>query len=193
MKQELLKNMTGVKPQILLEKGVYRHILFKNESDFEGWFEIMTSPEILTINGDMGCYTFKRHESNDMFNYFRAYKPNLDKWHEKLIADSCFEPAKEFSFEAFEAWVNEAIDNFFYDSKLSAGSLIDFKELMKNELKTVEENGQACYDFIYGFHDEPTGFKFYTDDIGGSWDTFTPQFIYCLEAIIYAIKELEKK
>lgn len=53
---------------IKLDIGAYRHIKFKNPKYGYYWFELITTPNQLTIHGDCGTYVFSRIE--DMFCFF---------------------------------------------------------------------------------------------------------------------------
>lgn len=75
---------------VLHSEGIYRHIKFKQPGNSNLWFDLVTWPGCLTIQGDMGTWTFSRVE--DMFTFFRedAGKPLSDRsinpsyWSEKL-------------------------------------------------------------------------------------------------------------
>lgn len=90
---------------VLLYNGLYRHAKFKKPTDsWHHWFEIITWPGCLTINGDMGTWTFSRIE--DMFSFFRCRNGlsiNPAYWAEKLQSGSSggYRQAKEFSMEDF--------------------------------------------------------------------------------------------
>lgn len=83
--ESFLKDVAGHNMTVKMDNGIYRHLLFKAAKDsWNQWFEIITWPGVLTVHGDMGCWTFSR--VSDMFTFFREEKLeiNPDYWAEKL-------------------------------------------------------------------------------------------------------------
>ncbi|HSN35008.1 MAG TPA: hypothetical protein VLT34_01530 [Arthrobacter sp.] len=70
----------GHEMTVLLDQGLYRHLRFARTGTSECWSEHITSPKLLTINRDMGTFTYSRPE--DMFHFFRrsAGGFNADYW-----------------------------------------------------------------------------------------------------------------
>jgi hypothetical protein len=102
---------------VLHDDGLYRHIRFKNyvlcnDAEYRPgyscyWFDLITWPGSLTINGDCGTFTFSR--ITDMFEFFRSrYGINPQYWAEKLRAP---EPsgAKKYSPDLFRRQVAEEV------------------------------------------------------------------------------------
>jgi len=76
---------------VLHDDGVYRHLLFKTSGTNMSWYEILTSPGLLTINGDMGTFVFSR--VHDMVSFFHGpldrttrSRINAHYWAEKVVA-----------------------------------------------------------------------------------------------------------
>lgn len=79
---------------VLHDDGLYRHLRFRNHvlcNDAENrpgtsayWFDLVTWPGALTINGDCGTFTFSRLD--DMFEFFRGSYVNPQYWDEKVRA-----------------------------------------------------------------------------------------------------------
>lgn len=96
------------KMEILKDDGLYRHIKFMDSECDLMWFEIVTWPGSLTINGDMGTYIFSR--ADDMFSFFGEDGINPTYWAEKVQAKD--DEIEEFSPEVvadvitrqFESW-----------------------------------------------------------------------------------------
>ena len=84
METSFPNDVVGLQMQVLRDDGVYRHINFRKPDDSFAWFEIVTWPKLLVINGDMGSFMFWRIE--DMFEFFRHDRPNYDYWAEKVVA-----------------------------------------------------------------------------------------------------------
>jgi hypothetical protein len=68
---------------VLRDDGLYRHLRFADPTNGLSWFDLVTWPRALTINGCHGTYTYTR--SDDMFAFFRQSNGvNVDYWAEKL-------------------------------------------------------------------------------------------------------------
>src|SRR5580692_6155935 len=79
---------------VLHDDGLYRHLRFmqvitdeltgkQSRSSFY-WFDLVTWPGNLVINGDMETFAFAR--SDDMFGFFRGDRINPGYWAEKVRA-----------------------------------------------------------------------------------------------------------
>ena len=60
---------------VLRDDGVHRHIRLKRPDSGSYWFDLITWPGTLCIDGDCGTYVFRRLE--DMFQFFRTVAPTL--------------------------------------------------------------------------------------------------------------------
>lgn len=100
---------------VLHDDGLYRHLRFRHHvlcNDGEKrpghsfyWFDLITWPGSLTINGDCGIFTFSR--TTDMFEFFRSrYGINPGYWSEKLGAPRP-QDAKTYSEDRFRQLVVE--------------------------------------------------------------------------------------
>lgn len=100
------------KMTILRDDGLYRHLRFirwvttkdgKQSSTSAYWFDLVTWPGALAINGDMGSYMFSRTE--DMFGFFRPQlgdNPNPGYWAEKIRAGG---DVRQYSEDRFKRLV----------------------------------------------------------------------------------------
>lgn len=70
--------------KVLLDEGLYRHVRFKRPNELTYWFDLVTWPGYLAINGDLvSGYTFSRIE--DMFDFFaRGEQINPEYWSGKI-------------------------------------------------------------------------------------------------------------
>ena len=85
---------------VLHDDGLYRHLRFTemhlcNDAEWRTtngfyWFDLITWPGSLTINGDCGTYTFSR--ITDMFEFFRGYGINPQYWAEKVQGETRSSP-----------------------------------------------------------------------------------------------------
>ncbi|WP_280474799.1 hypothetical protein [Nocardia asiatica] len=81
--RNFLAYTTYLEMTVLHDEGLYRHIRF-GERGACGWFELVTWPGNLAINGDIGSYAFARLD--DMFKFF-GHEPgdiNPGYWDEKI-------------------------------------------------------------------------------------------------------------
>jgi hypothetical protein len=69
---------------ILRDDSLYRHLRFRAPGTSSYWFDLITWPGALVINGDMETFVFARTE--DMFSFFRGDRINPGYWGEKLRA-----------------------------------------------------------------------------------------------------------
>lgn len=98
---------------VLRDEGIYRHL--KMRSATRGsfyWFEIVTWPGCLTINGDMGTYTFSRVD--DMFRFFRADDGRINPyyWGQKLRGpEDGSRSVKAFSVDVYREVVRTLRDD----------------------------------------------------------------------------------
>ena len=89
---------------VLHEDGTYRHLRFKRPDTGTYWFDLITWPGCLAINGDMQSFLFAR--LTDMFEFFRADSINPTYWSEKLRASS---GVRRYSEDVFRDRVNEEV------------------------------------------------------------------------------------
>ena len=55
------KDIRNHKLTVKHDSGLYRHLML-SDGTFLHQFHIITAPHVLTIRGDMGCYSFERLE-----------------------------------------------------------------------------------------------------------------------------------
>jgi hypothetical protein len=154
--ETFLKDVSKHTMAVLLDKGVYRHLQFKDNGSNVMWFDIVTWPGFLAYSGDMGCFVFSRLK--DMFEFFRtrprdekldALHINLGYWAEKLEAvDRCGrEPgAKQFSPEIFRERVEEHVTQWIEEFKEEYDS--DKEETAKQREAFAEELREAVEDDV---------------------------------------------
>ena len=58
--ERFLKDAAAHQMEVLRDDGVNRHLRFKNPESSAYWFEIITWPGTLCIDGDMGTFVFRR-------------------------------------------------------------------------------------------------------------------------------------
>jgi hypothetical protein len=100
---------------VLHDDGLYRHVRFQKPDTSFYWFDLITWPGVLTISGDVGCFTFSR--LRDMFEFFgdrsfddEHYGINPGYWAEKLRAPES-RSVEIYSPDAYRARVIEWFDD----------------------------------------------------------------------------------
>ena len=197
---------------VVRDDGVHRYLRFRRKDGSPYWFDLITWPGTLCIDGDMGTYVFRR--LHDMFEFFRTDRDYMERsgrsgqlainpsyWGEKLQAP---EPrdAKEYSEEKFRRHVKEAFDNWVEDNKpdddewTSESAHDDFNaskemlwcELEDQVLSTASDGDTRAYDAARAFTSETAG-GFDMNDCW-EWDCreFRFHFIWCCYAIAWGIK-----
>lgn len=194
------------KMTVLKDDGLYRHLRFKKEGSSSYWFDIITWPGCLTINGDMGTYTFARIE--DMFSFFRTDKGEINPgyWAEKLLVGGGGigrDIAEEFDAGKFERMTKQIIVEWMRENRefISKEDRRSLWESFQTEVLDAEDGlmlGNA-YEFEYSFdplhknHEEdgPDEFRF-----EGLWeynfDEWTVHYLWNLHAIVWAIKQYDQ-
>jgi len=150
----------------LLDQGLHRHLRFAQPDGNGYWFELVTWPHKLTINGSVGTYVFSV-EAEDLFEWIRSSSwnggPNPTYWDEKAIASR--EDIIQFSSALFEKEVAEELAE---GEKDWPGVTADWKERTEGwcaEWETESEYGArlAVRDFSY-LPEDATGEPFQFSD-----------------------------
>lgn len=170
---------------VVLDQGLYRHLRFRaSESSFY-WFDIVTWPGSLAINGDMGTYTFSR--TDDMFEFFGAGRINPDYWSEKLTSQPpsgirLFAPEVLAGVveSQFEMWRQELSED-------DAGRLL---KALRDDLLHPEADTRGAMEALGIFQWQALTGKVYRFMDAWEYDLteYGVQFLWCLYAITYAIR-----
>jgi hypothetical protein len=204
--ERVLKDLAGHEMHIIRDDGVHRHIRFKRPGEGVYWFDLITWPGTLCIDGDCGTYVFRRLE--DMFEFFRTDREyalrkgrklgiNPQYWAEKLRAHDGFQ---EFSEERFRENVKRAFDNWVEceapeDGEAEPDEIAEFTAL-KNALWAEIEGEVLCnagdgeiraIDSALAFDGGNADFNF-EDAWEWGCKEFTFQFLWCCYAIAWGIQ-----
>lgn len=110
---------------IVRAEGVNRHLRFRRPGCSSYWFDIITWPGVLCINGDMGTYVFSRLE--DMFEFFdqesKSCPINPGYWGEKIIAMDKHCGITEFDEPNFERILRLELESAFPGDALAVEQL----------------------------------------------------------------------
>jgi len=93
------------------DHGLYRHLQFRVPDTGMYWFDLLTWPGALCVNGDMGTFVFARLD--DMFEFFRGPGDiNASYWAEKVRAGS---GVKAYSSDLFVKKVRDYVTDHLRD------------------------------------------------------------------------------
>jgi hypothetical protein len=197
-----LKDVAAHEMTVLLDQGVYRHLLFRSPLTGNQWFEIITWPGNLAYAGDMGCYVFSR--LRDMFEFFRT-RPDGDKaelhintsyWAEKLQAVDCDgreSSALQFSPELFRSKVEEHFKEWVAENDITADQAAEFEESLESEVLCLSDDGE--YEARKALNDlnlEIDGTRLqFSDTWEWKFSEYTFRFIWCCYALAWAIQKYD--
>lgn len=186
---------------VIRDDGVHRHLRFRKAppAGSEYWFDLITWPGSLCIDGDMGTYVFRRMD--DMFEFFRTDREYLERqgrklginpqyWGEKLQATANHGGHKEFSEEFFK----EAVQSEFDAWVESEGPCTELKmelweELSDRVLSCASDGHIRAVDAAVAFESDNTEVDFEMRDFWGRrLEDYTFHFIWCCYAIAWGIK-----
>ncbi|HEX9229896.1 MAG TPA: hypothetical protein VF885_25135 [Arthrobacter sp.] len=170
---------------VLLDQGLYRHLRFADPASRTSWFEIITVPGLLTINGDMGTFTFSREA--DMFGFFRRADGGINDyyWTEKLLAGD--QPAKAYSAKVFAATIRQDAEGQLDDAEADGGQrAAALAELEEAVLSVASEGEHEAYRALAGFSHDLLDF---TDAWEHDFTEYSFRYLWSLHAIVHGIAE----
>lgn len=176
---------------VFLDQGVYRHLRFISPKTSVGWFEIVTSPNLLTVHGDLGNFSFSRLD--DMFEFFRGREINPDYWSQKVQSVDRHSAITEFSPEHAKAWIDEELEDFDTSALLSRD-----KESYEIDLHDVKEDAEDYRTFVDNvetfFQNYIAPHEQYARDLPEfrSVSEYSHRFLLCLWCIVYAIESYDQ-
>lgn len=195
--EEFLREVTNHGIEIVADSEMNRHIIFKNPESSNCWFELITWPGTLCINGDCGTYVFSR--LRDMFQFFRQKNGeqlisiNPHYWGEKLQSVDIRSGFVEFDSDAFIERVKEHFDSFA-ESNLGIDDQNDLWDLIEVDVLSYSDSENEAYlavqDFSYEVGDRTFEFTDFLD-CGGT-ETYTSRYLWCLYAIVWGIKKYDE-
>lgn len=198
---------------VIRDDGVHRHLRFKRPNESSYWFDLISWPGTLCIDGDMGTHVFRRLE--DMFEFFRAdaeYNKRIGRadqlainpgyWGEKLRTESVYGKGhRQFKADTFRRHVREAFDNWVETSQpdeddSTQAERDEFAEkkdhlwaALEEDVLSMADDGEIrAYDAARDFSCD-VALDFNMDDCW-EWNCqeYTFHFIWCCYAIAWGIK-----
>ena len=196
--QRFLSDTHNHQMTIVQDNGVYRHLQFRRPDSTSYWFNIITWPGALCINGDCGTYVFSR--LSDMFEFFRTDKSdfnfnrngglsiNKGYWGEKLISVCPQGKYMEFSEELFDQRILEAARDYCEDWPRSKKK--EFMAAVNDEVIGAGCDGQdaaygAARDFDFQLESP------FHDFWEGGCRQFTWHYVWCCYAIAWAVRQYD--
>jgi len=194
---EFLSDIENHTIKIIKNDGVYRHINCSNNGSSVHGFNIITWPNHLCIEGDMGCTVFSR--INDMFNFFWMDRNDFNNktgnelninpcyWREKIVSakGDVFKFNKERFLNSCQEYLDEFIDDCDWDE--------DTRDALINEWEYEifqYDSEDICKGQVNDFHFSWGGNEFTFDlhelDTGNEYSI---HYIWQLYAIVWTIKQ----
>lgn len=177
-------DIEGHEMTILLDQDVYRHLRFKKPGTGMYYFDIITSPWLLTIRGDMGTYVFSRE--HDMFPWFNGGYVNADYWAQKLQAIDKQGGLRQHSEKLFKQHIIQDFWERRLDHEPKAAAAI-WAEIRENILgRWVDRStGRDCFQLMDDF--ESNRFR-YAEAYEHNFDEPTFHYLWCCHAILSGIQ-----
>lgn len=202
---QFLKDAAQHVMTVIRDDGVHRHLRFRKAppAGSEYWFDLITWPGSLCIDGDMGTYVFRRLD--DMFEFFRTDREYLEHkgrklginppyWGEKLQATANHGGHKEFSEEFFKEAVKSEFDAWVESEEPSDEVKAALWEELEDRVLSCASDGDVrAIDAAIAFEPDNDGVDFEMRDF---WDhrleDYTFHFIWCCYAIAWGVKTYDE-
>lgn len=180
------KNTEHHEMTIIRAEGVNRHLRFRCAESSSYWFDIITWPGVLCINGDMGTYVFAR--LNDMFEFFSVeserHPINPGYWAEKLLAVDKNCVITEFDEFEFARILREVMHDWLDEEDIWT---VEFDIIDRVDYSTPREEAFAL---AAGF--ELDGEYPFADIWEYRCEKYTIHYLWCCFAITYAIRKFRE-
>lgn len=200
--ERFLKDVERHTMTVLRDDGVHRHIRFKRPNEGAYWFDLITWPGTLCIDGDCGTYVFRRLE--DMFEFFRTDRDwlrdgatlgiNPSYWGEKLQATASYDGYREFSEELFKQAVKSEFDAWVESEDPSDEHKEELWDDIENRVLGYGCDGAyAAVDAAMRFEPDNTDIDFEMRDFyEHRLEEYTFHFIWCCYAIAWGVKTYDE-
>ena len=191
MAERFAKDVAQHEMTVLHDDGLYRHLRFmRTETGKDGkarssliyWFDLVTWPGSLAINGDMGSFQFSR--TKDMFEFFRGSRINPQYWAEKVRGGR--DDIERYDEDLFRQLVTEHFVDAARNGGVPPGMGKAVREQILDSCDIFHEHGAhtALADFEY------EGFYF-GDTFEWNLRSWSCQFLWCCHAIQWGIRQYD--
>lgn len=187
--EQFAKNVAEHTIKINIDDGLFRDFTVSREDTINQHYNITTRKGYLFFTGDMGSFTFKR--CDDMLEFFRQKDPsniNPGYWHEKVEAANSRGGCKSFDSENAEAVLLKELEEFVSSFEITDEAKEEATEYVEN---IVGFNTGSEWEFIAAISDwdaESAGGMQIDDFDWHGTEVWSYQYIWCLYAIVHAIK-----
>lgn len=194
IEERFTSDITNHKITGIYESKEFRRIKYRNPNSSCYWFEIVTWPGCLCINGDMGTYVFSRLP--DMFEFFRQSEswknkhPNklrINRWYWSKNLQGAFDGQTKYSPEKFIAAVTDDFEDFEFETPKEKTDA--WREIEKEVLDYAEDGENSAMNSVYNFR-SINGFQF-NDFWEHNLTEYTFQYTWCLYAIVWGISQYD--
>ena len=199
-----LKDCANHEMTVLRDDGVNRHLRFKKPGSGAYWFDLITWPGALCIDGDCGTYVFKR--LTDMFEFFRTDRTYMTKdgsklainpsyWGEKLASIGKNEKYEEFDSDAFDLIIKEYVADWCKEHRdtTTAHERRDLWDEVMDQVVNSDDHRKEgnAYDFSSRVNEEE---NFYFQDLfEHNFNRYTFHFIWCCYAIAWGVLQYDNR
>lgn len=191
VKRRIEENLKNHVIEVKQDDGLHRRWRCSSPGQMSYWFEVITWPGSLCINGDFGTFVFSR--TADMINFMRTSAMSYSYAAEKCQAEGKNEKVDEYcrdvALESIDNDINDLIDElnaFDEDAEES-----DWQDIVKriNELKSVRKEVVRA-DHEYEAQSLMYQSGLYDCEVPTS-RAYTLHFLWCLHAIKWLCDRVE--
>jgi hypothetical protein len=191
MAERFAKDVAQHEMTVLHDDGLYRHLRFQGRVTLKDgrtsltsiyWFDLITWPGSLAINGDMGSFQFSRTE--DMFEFFRGQRINPQYWAQKVRAGRG--DLEQYDEDLFRQLVTEHFVDAARNGGVPTGTGKAVREQILDSCDIFHEHG--AHTALAEFEHE--GFYF-ADTFEWNLRNWSCQFLWCCHAIQWGIRQYD--
>lgn len=193
-RDRVVADTAGHELTVLHDDGLYRHLRFQRPGDSFYWYDLVTWPGVLCINGDCGTYTFSR--IRDMLGFFESDRGRINPhyWAQKLRGPidgtrSAEVYAPDILEDRLRAWARDFANGDYDDEPMYPDLLIGalerevFARPFWSEFGTYDTEEQAHALLVELGEVLPVGETWEWELRDWSWS-----FLWCCWAIVLGIE-----
>lgn len=200
VRTRFLADVAGHEVTILRDDGVHRHVRFLSPKGSEHWFDLITWPGRLCIDGDMGTYVFSRLP--DMFEFFRAKPELIEAWGaDGLFIDEAYWAGKLISTdrmgvtrydpELFRACVKQDFEGWCEAHEPTEALRTDLWEAIEDEVLSVEDYDEHSAREAASEFSHPGCSLRFEDFWEHDLRAWTLHYVWCCYAIAWGIQRYD--